>query len=71
MRSVVYTVRIPEKTAKSLEKLSQITRRSRSVFIREAIEEALQDWEDLLIVLEREGEPEISIAQAKKLLGLR
>lgn len=52
------TVRLPEELARRLEALAATTRRSKSSFIVEALEEYLETREDLEMALERFRDPE-------------
>lgn len=55
-----------------LEKLSSITGRSKTFFIKKALEETLDDMEDVYTVLSRLENPgeRLSMLEMKKRLGL-
>ncbi len=54
----VQTIRIPDELAERIERLAEITYRSKTSFYREAIERYLDDMEDLEISLERIRDPD-------------
>lgn len=70
------TVRIPEELQKRLETLVENTKRSRSFYLREALEEYLDEHEDLLNALavkeriQKGTEKLYTIEEARKVLGL-
>lgn len=47
------TVRLPKDLEKKLERLASITKRSKSFFVKEALEHQLDELEDLYIAIER------------------
>jgi len=53
----VQTLRLPDALADRLDTLARATRRSKSSFIREAIERYLDDRQDLEIALHRIRDP--------------
>lgn len=65
-------VRLPENIEKKLEQLAEKTNRTKSYYIRKAIEEYLEDEFDYLLTLERlqSNNPRISLAEMEKRLGL-
>jgi len=66
------SIRLDTKTEKKLEKLAKKTGRTKSWYIRHAIDDYLEEWEDYHIALSRlEGEKgELDISKVKKRLGL-
>lgn len=65
-------VRLPQDLAAELEQLARETGRSKSYYARQAIIEFLEDRADYLravATLEKQ-EPRLTLAQAKKALGL-
>ncbi|MFZ2445560.1 MAG: ribbon-helix-helix protein, CopG family [Syntrophobacteraceae bacterium] len=65
-------VRLDPETEARLAKLAAETGRTKSYYVKQAIQEYLQDREDYLIalaVLER-NEPRTSLAEVRKELGL-
>ncbi|MBN1523859.1 MAG: ribbon-helix-helix protein, CopG family [Spirochaetales bacterium] len=65
-------IRLDPETEKKLAKLSQETGRSKSYYVKQAIDNFLEERADYLLalaVLERE-EPRKSIAEVRKELGL-
>ncbi|MCH8157477.1 MAG: ribbon-helix-helix protein, CopG family [Nitrospinae bacterium] len=66
------SVRLNQKTEHKLENLSKQTGRTKSWYIRHALEQYLDEWEDYQIALTRlENETgEIGIAEVRKRLGL-
>jgi len=65
-------VRLDPKTEEKLTKLAKETGRSKSFYVKQAINEFLADREDYLLalaVLER-GEPRKSLADVRRELGL-
>lgn len=65
-------VRLPENLEKKLEQLAAKTNRTKSYYIRKAIEEFLEDEADYIMALERiqKNYPRISLAEMEKRLGL-
>jgi len=51
------SVRLPETMMARLNALCQETRRSKSFYIKEALQSYLEDMEDLYIALERKANP--------------
>ena len=51
------SVRLPENIENRLSDLCQLTKRSKSFYIKEAIEQYLDDMEDTYITLERISNP--------------
>jgi RHH-type rel operon transcriptional repressor/antitoxin RelB len=70
------TIRLPEETEKRLSKLAENTHRSKSYYVRRAIEEFLDDQEDYLAALAsyedylKSGKKSISLEELEKKLGL-
>ncbi|MBI4666256.1 MAG: ribbon-helix-helix protein, CopG family [Nitrospinae bacterium] len=66
------SVRLDEKTEKRLDKLAEKTGRSKSYYVRKAVQQFLEDREDYLAALAalERGEPVTSIAELRKELGL-
>lgn len=65
-------VRLPESIEKKLDQLAVRTNRTKSYYIRKAIEEFLEDEADYILALERiqKNNPRISLAEMEKKLGL-
>jgi RHH-type rel operon transcriptional repressor/antitoxin RelB len=69
-------VRLPDETYERLQTLAARTGRTATFYIREAVEEKLQDMEDLYLAEEvvrrrqREGGDDISLDELSKRLGL-
>lgn len=66
------SVRIPERTARALEKLSKMTDRPKTYFVERALESYLAEYADYLIALDRlrdKDDPVISSAELKKRIG--
>lgn len=65
-------VRLPESIEKKLDQLAARTNRTKSYYIRKAIEEFLEDEADYILALERiqKNNPRISLAEMEKRLGL-
>jgi RHH-type rel operon transcriptional repressor/antitoxin RelB len=65
-------VRLPHELAAELEQLARETGRSKSYYAREAIIEFLEDRADYLraIATLEKQEPRLTLAQAKRALGL-
>ncbi|HUU05257.1 MAG TPA: DUF6290 family protein [Patescibacteria group bacterium] len=65
-------VRLPESIEKKLDQLAVKTNRTKSYYIRKAIEEFLEDEADYILALERiqKNNPRISLAEMEKRLGL-
>ncbi len=66
------SIRLNPGTEKKLEKLAKKTGRTKSWYIRNAIEDYLREWEDYYIALSRlESETgEMDISEVRKRLGL-
>jgi len=70
---VAQSVRLPDELAKKLERAAKASKRSKSSFIVEALENYLADREDLEIALARIREPKaewITHAKVKRALDL-
>lgn len=67
-----FTIRLPEELHKRLEALCLETDRQKSYYIKQALEEYLEEKEDYLIALGRLTKPSsvISLAEVEKTLGL-
>jgi RHH-type transcriptional regulator, rel operon repressor / antitoxin RelB len=66
------SVRLPDRTAKALEKLSKLTDRPKTYFVEKALESYLADYADYQIALDRlkdKDDPVISSADLKRRLG--
>lgn len=66
------SVRLPDKTAKALEKLSKMTDRPKTYFVEKALESYLAEYADYQIALDRlrdKDDPVISSAELKKRIG--
>jgi RHH-type rel operon transcriptional repressor/antitoxin RelB len=69
------SLRLPEPIAQRLQALSERTGRSKTYYMIEAIEEHLEDLEDLYYAEQqlaaiRAGAPTVSLDEAERLLGL-
>jgi RHH-type rel operon transcriptional repressor/antitoxin RelB len=68
------SVRIPDRTARALEKLARETDRPKTYFIEKALESYLAEHADYQIALDRlrdKDDPVISSAELKKRIGRR
>ena len=65
-------VRLSEKLEHKLDHLTQMTGRSKSYYVRQALEEFLADHEDHLLAVARleKQNPRISLADMERKLGL-
>jgi RHH-type rel operon transcriptional repressor/antitoxin RelB len=65
-------VRLPENLEKKLEQLAAKTNRTKSYYMRKALEEYLEDEADYLLAIERiqKDNPRISLDEMEKRLGL-
>jgi RHH-type transcriptional regulator, rel operon repressor / antitoxin RelB len=66
------SVRLPDKTARALEKLSKMTDRPKTYFVEKALESYLAEYADYQIALDRlrdKDDPVISSAELKKRIG--
>jgi len=66
------SIRLPEEMEKRINKLAKSTQRSKSFFIKEALNNYLEDMEDYYEALKRDTDPEqnlISLEELKKALG--
>ena len=65
-------VRIPIDIEKKLDQLAAKTNRTKSYYVRKAIEEFLEDEADYMIAMERiqKNNPRISLDELEKKLGL-
>jgi RHH-type rel operon transcriptional repressor/antitoxin RelB len=65
-------VRIPIDIEKKLDQLAAKTNRTKSYYVRKAIEEFLEDEADYLLAMERiqKNNPRISLDELEKKLGL-
>jgi RHH-type transcriptional regulator, rel operon repressor / antitoxin RelB len=69
----VQTVRLPDQIARRLEKLAKTTKRSKSSFIVEALQNYLDERDDLETALARVREPQAEYLdhdEVKRALGL-
>ena len=63
------SVRLPDKTARALEKLSKMTGRPRAYFVEKALESYLAEYADYQVALDRlrdRDDPVIPSAELKK-----
>ena len=66
------SVRLPDRTARALEKLSKMTDRPKTYFVEKALESYLAEYADYQIALDRlkdKDDPIISSAELKRRLG--
>lgn len=65
-------VRLPEQLESRLLALSEKTHRSKSYYVKQALEEFLEDQEDYLLAVTRleKNNPRISLAEMEKHLDL-
>lgn len=63
------TVRLPADTEHRLSKLSILTHRPKSYYIREAINQYLEDMEDAYIALERISDPKRKLLTTEQVLS--
>ncbi len=66
------SVRLPEKTARALDKLARMTDRPKTYFIEKALESYLSEYADYQIALDRlrdKDDAVISSAELKKRIG--
>jgi len=65
-------VRIPKELEKKLDDLAATTNRTKSYYIRLALEEFLEEEADYLLAVERlaRNNPRVSLAELEKQLGL-
>ena len=65
-------VRLPEELEAKLEQVAHETHRSKSYYIRKALEQFLEDREDYLLAVARleEKNPRVSYEKMRKDLGL-
>lgn len=66
------SIRLDSKTEKKLENLAKKTGRTKSWYIRQAVEDYLDEWEDYHIAMSRleQEKGEIDLAEVRKKLGL-
>ena len=57
MRGFMLSIRLSEQTEKRLEKLSRKTGRTKTYYVREAVEQHLDDLEDMYLSLSRLEKP--------------
>lgn len=75
-RNKMHTVRLPEELSQRLVVLSKATKRTKSHFIREALERTLEDLEDAYLAetayedFVKSGEKAISLEDVERDLGL-
>ena len=68
------SVRLPDRTARALEKLSKLTDRPKTYFIEKALESYLAEYADYQIALDRlrdKDDPVISSAELRKRFAAR
>jgi RHH-type rel operon transcriptional repressor/antitoxin RelB len=65
-------VRLPESLEKKLDQLAARTNRTKSYYLRKALEEYMEDEADYLLAIERiqKDNPRISLDEMEKRLGL-
>lgn len=66
------SVRLPDRTARALEKLSKLTDRPKTYFVEKALESYLAEYADYQIALDRlsdKDDPIISSSDLKRRLG--
>jgi RHH-type rel operon transcriptional repressor/antitoxin RelB len=66
------SVRLPDRTARALEKLSKLTDRPKTYFVEKALESYLAEYADYQIALDRlkdKDDPIISSADLKRRVG--
>jgi RHH-type transcriptional regulator, rel operon repressor / antitoxin RelB len=66
------SVRLPDRTARALEKLSKMTDRPKTYFVEKALESYLAEYADYQVALDRlsdKDDPTISSANLKRRLG--
>jgi len=66
------SVRLPDKTARALEKLSKVTDRPKTYFVEKALESYLAEYADYQVALDRlrdRDDPVIPSAELKKQIG--
>ena len=66
------SVRLPEEMEKRINNLANSTQRSKSFFVKEALNNYLEDMEDYYEALKRDTDPKqnlISLEELKKALG--
>ena len=66
------SVRLPEKTARALDKLAKMTDRPKTYFVEKALESYLAEYSDYQIALDRlrdKDDPVISSDELKKRIG--
>ena len=70
--SSLVAVRLPDELENKLEHLSQETGRSKSYYMKKALEKYLEDREDYLLAIARleESNPRIPYSKMRKELGL-
>ena len=69
---MMIAVRLPQELEMKLEKVSEETHRSKSYYIRKALENFLEDREDYLLAIARleENNPRMPYEKIRKELGL-
>lgn len=71
--SVALSLRLPERTARELEKLASLTERPKSYLIRKALETYLAEYLDYQVALDRlrdKDDATLSGSELRKRLGL-
>lgn len=65
-------VRLPENLEKRFDKLAKETGRTKSYYVRKAMEQFIEDKEDYLLAVTRieENNGSVSLEEAKRYLGL-
>jgi RHH-type rel operon transcriptional repressor/antitoxin RelB len=70
--AVAISIRLDEKTERRLERLAKATGRTKTWFVRQAVNEYLEEWEDYHIAMSRleHEKEEIDIEEVRRRLGL-
>lgn len=62
------SIRLPEEIEHRLNQLAEVTQRSKSFYIKEALEQYLEEIEDYYLALERTRKPKRKYLTGKELL---
>ena len=66
------SVRLPDRTARALERLSKMTDRPKTYFVEKALESYLAEYADYQVALDRlrdKDDPRLSSAELKRRIG--
>jgi len=66
------SVRLPDRTARALERLSKMTDRPKTYFVEKALESYLAEYADYQVALDRlrdKDDPVLSSAELKRRIG--